>query len=76
MKYGQGQSFVSRFVMLLILFGGMPAAWGQTSAPADKDGNRIQTVLGKGFFLILRLYGPLEPWFDKTGRSGELKLVK
>jgi hypothetical protein len=24
----------------------------------------------------LRLYGPLEPWFDKTWRPGEIELVK
>ena len=27
---------------------------------------RSQTVSGKGWFTILRLYGALEPWFDKT----------
>jgi hypothetical protein len=25
---------------------------------------------------ILRLYGPLEPWFDKSWRPGEIELVK
>jgi hypothetical protein len=25
---------------------------------------------------LLRLYGPLEPWFDKTWRPGEIELVK
>jgi len=25
---------------------------------------------------ILRLYGPLEPWFEKTWKSGEIELVK
>jgi hypothetical protein len=24
--------------------------------------------------MILRLYGPLEPWFDKTWRPGEIEL--
>jgi len=44
-------------------------------APEGKKRNWIQTVPGKGFMLILRLYGPLEPWFDKTWRPGEIKLV-
>jgi hypothetical protein len=26
--------------------------------------------------LILRLYGPLEPWFEKTWRAGEIELMK
>ena len=34
--------------------------------PAGKAANWIQTLPGKGWFVILRLYGPLEPWFDKS----------
>jgi len=41
-----------------------------------KEKNWIQTVPGKGWFAILRLYGPLEPWFDKTWKPGEFELVK
>jgi hypothetical protein len=44
--------------------------------PADKEPNWIQSVPGKGWYTILRLYGPLEPWFDKTWRPGEIELVK
>jgi hypothetical protein len=25
---------------------------------------------------MLRLYGPLEPWFDKTWKPGEFEVVK
>jgi hypothetical protein len=47
------------------------------SKPADvKDGNWIQTMPGKGWFTLLRLYSPLEPFFDKTWRCGEIELVK
>jgi hypothetical protein len=42
-------------------------------APAHKA-NWIQTVPGKGWNTILRLYSPLEPWFDKTWRPGEIEL--
>jgi len=45
-------------------------------APAGKEENWIQTVPGKGWFLILRLYGPLESWFDQTWKPGEIELVK
>jgi hypothetical protein len=45
-------------------------------APAGKESNWIQTVPGRGWFTILRLYGPLEPWFDKTWRPGDIVLVK
>ena len=30
---------------------------------------------GKSWFLFLRLYGPLEPWFDKTWRPEEIDRV-
>ena len=43
-------------------------------APEQPDGvgrgNWIQTLPGKGWFVMLRLYGPLEPFFDKTWRPG------
>lgn len=45
-------------------------------APQRKEKNWIQTVPGKGWFTILRLYGPLEPWFDKTWKPGEIELSK
>lgn len=44
--------------------------------PSGKEANWVQTVPGKGWYTILRLYGPLEPWFDKTWRPGEIELVK
>ena len=44
-------------------------------APAGKEANWIQTVPGKGWYVLLRLYGPLQPWFDKTWRPGEFELV-
>lgn len=33
-------------------------------------------MLGKGWFTILRLYSPLQPFFDKTWRPSEIELVK
>ena len=43
--------------------------------PAGFEKNWTQTVAGKGWFVILRLYGPLEAWFDKTWRPGEIDLL-
>ncbi len=45
-------------------------------APEGKEGNWIQTVPGKGWFAILRLYGPLDPWFDKEWQPGEIEIIK
>jgi hypothetical protein len=44
--------------------------------PAGKESNWVQTVPGKGWNTLLRLYGPLEPWFDKTWRPGEIEELK
>jgi hypothetical protein len=42
-------------------------------APVGKENNWVQTVPGKGWNTLLRLYGPLEPWFNKTWRPGEFE---
>jgi hypothetical protein len=44
-------------------------------APAGKENNWIQTIPGKGWSTLLRLYSPLEPWFNKTWRPGEIEPV-
>jgi hypothetical protein len=43
-------------------------------APAGKETNWVQTAPGKGWNTLLRLYSPLEPWFDKTWRPSEITL--
>ena len=42
-------------------------------APAGKENNWVQTLPGTGWNTILRLYGPLEPWFAKKWRPGEIE---
>jgi hypothetical protein len=41
--------------------------------PAGYEDSWVQTIPGKGWFVIFRLYGPLQPWFDKTWRPGEIE---
>ena len=45
-------------------------------APNGHEGNWVQTMPGKSYFVFLRLYGPLQPWFDKTWKPGDFELVK
>lgn len=45
-------------------------------APEGMENNWVQTIPGKGWFMILRLYGPLEPWFDGRWKPSEITLVK
>ena len=46
------------------------------SAPAGKEGNWLATVPGKGYFAILRLYGPTEAAIDKSWKPGDIQNLK
>jgi hypothetical protein len=50
--------------------------FGPTQPAGVKRGNWIQTMPGKGWFTILRLYSPLESFFDRSWRPSEMALVK
>src|SRR5210317_391967 len=45
-------------------------------APNGFEKNWLQTIPGKSWFVALRLYGPLEPWIDKTWRPGEISEIE
>jgi hypothetical protein len=49
--------------------------FGPTKPDGVKDGNFIQTLPGKGWFVILRLYSPLQPFFDKSWKPSEIEKV-
>ena len=55
--------------------GSVDVYFGPT-APAGNENNWIQTLPGKGWNMLFRLYGPLEPWFDKTWKLNEIELLK
>ena len=44
-------------------------------APDGEESNWLQTVPGKGWFAILRMYGPKKAWISKTWRPGEIELI-
>jgi len=50
--------------------------FGPTQPAGVKRGNWIQTDPKKGWFTILRLYSPLEPFFTKQWRPSEIELVR
>ncbi|WP_246216357.1 DUF1254 domain-containing protein [Paraburkholderia agricolaris] len=41
--------------------------------PAGHESNWVQTIPGKSWFTIFRLYGPLAPWFDKSWKLEDIK---
>jgi hypothetical protein len=55
---------------------GSYTVWFGPQAPEGKEGNWVQTLPDKGYCVILRLYGPLEPWFDKSWKPGDLEEVQ
>jgi hypothetical protein len=54
---------------------GSYTVWFGPKAPAGHEGNWVQTWPGKGWNALVRLYGPLQPWFDKTWKPGDFELV-
>ncbi len=50
--------------------------WFGPTAPKGHEGNWVQTIPKKSYFVFMRLYGPLQPWFDKTWKPGDFELVK
>jgi hypothetical protein len=42
-------------------------------APEGKESNWVETLPGKSWFPIFRLYGALEPWFDQSWKLDEFE---
>ena len=42
-------------------------------APEGKESNWVETIPGKSWFQLFRLYGPLQPWFDQTWKLNEFE---
>ena len=55
---------------------GSATVWFAPKAPKGEEANWVQTMPGKGWNVLLRLYGPLEPWFDKSWKPGDIELVE
>jgi hypothetical protein len=45
-------------------------------SPAGKDANWVPTVVGHGYFLLFRFYGPTQPFFDKSWVLNDLQKVE
>lgn len=73
-----GQTFPSKNNKrdaLLVNADGSVDLYFSPTAPPGKEANWIQTVPGKAWYTLFRLYGPLEPWFDRSWRLGEFEQV-
>jgi hypothetical protein len=73
-----GQKFPSKNNLrdkLMVNTDGSVDIYFSPEPPEGKESNWIETVPGKGWMVLIRLYGPLEPWFDKTWQPGEIELL-
>ena len=50
--------------------------WFGPKPPVGHEKNWVQTMPGRGYNVVLRLYGPLEPWFNKTWKPGDFQPQK
>lgn len=44
-------------------------------APEGIENNWVETIPGKSWFVILRMYSPLKPWIDQTWHPSEIELA-
>jgi hypothetical protein len=50
--------------------------WFAPKAPPGPETNWVQTTPGKGWNVLLRLYAPLQLWFDKSWKPGDFELME
>ncbi len=55
--------------------GSTTVTFGPDKPDNSPESNWIQTTEGKGWFVALRLYSPLQPFFDKSWRPSEIEVV-
>ena len=55
---------------------GSTTIWFAPEAPEGQEANWVQTIPGKSWFTALRMYGPLQPWFDQSWKPGDIELVE
>lgn len=64
----------SRMDLIMNDDGSVDLYFGPT-VPEGKEKNWIPTVPGKGWFTYLRLYAPLEPYFERTWALPDIELI-
>ena len=45
------------------------------TAPPGKESNWVETIPGKSWFQLFRIYGPLQEWFDQTWKLNEFEPI-
>ena len=71
----QGKSDVDSYRDLKIEDDGSVKLYVGPEAPQGYENNWAPSTPGKGFFTLFRLYGPLQPYYDKTWKLNDFELV-
>jgi hypothetical protein len=53
----------------------MVDVWFSQSAPRGHESNWVRAVPGKGWKVVMRLYGPEEAWLNENWGPGDPELV-
>jgi hypothetical protein len=49
--------------------------WFGPTEIAGKENNWVKTIPGKKWYMLLRLYHPLESWFNEKWKPGEIEEI-
>jgi len=52
--------------------GSIDIYFGPEKAPEGREKNWVKTIPGEGWFVYIRLYGPLESYFDQTWKPDDI----
>jgi hypothetical protein len=61
---------------LAYLSDGSLEAWFGPEPVNENTSNWVKTIPGEHWYLVLRLYYPLEPWYNKCWQPGEIVELK
>jgi hypothetical protein len=68
-------SVFSNMTNLVYNSDGSVDAWFGPDVISGKESNWVKTIPGKKWYMLLRLYYPLESWFNKKWRPGEIEEI-
>lgn len=72
----QGKAIVNNLRQLKTEADGSVRVFIAPEAPVGYEDNWIQSNVGEGFFVYLRLYGPTEAYYDKSWKMPDIKRIK
>ena len=55
---------------------GSVGAWFGPEPDNENENNWVKTIPGEHYYMILRLYYPLDPWYNKSWRPGEIEELR